>query len=192
MTDWEKRYQAKDTPWDKGCAHPALAGWLDSEPWSGKILVPGCGPGHDVRVLAGTGAEVIGLDLAPSAIAAAKRFPLVGNESFRQGDLFALPAEWAETFDGVFEHTCFCAIAPENRPDYAAAVTKVLKPGGRFRAIFFLDPDHDEEGPPYGCTKVELDRLFGSAFDLLSEITNVPTFPGREGRECGMIWQKKG
>jgi len=26
--DWEARYQAGDTPWDKGRAHPALVQWL--------------------------------------------------------------------------------------------------------------------------------------------------------------------
>jgi len=190
-TNWEERYQAGDTPWDKGTVHPALPGWLRSEPWTGKILVPGCGSGHDVRALAGSGAEVIGLDLAPSAIAAAERFARGGNESYVEGDLFDLPLEWEETFDGVFEHTCFCAIAPGKRPDYAAAITKVLKPGGQLRAIFYLNPDHDEEGPPYGCTRMELNSLFASAFDPVSETTNFPTFPGREGRECGMIWRKK-
>ena len=191
MTDWEERYQAGDTPWDKGTGHPALAGWLRSEPWTGKILVPGCGLGHDVRALAGIGAEVVGLDLAPSAIAAAGRFAPVGNESYVQGNLFALSPEWESSFDGVFEHTCFCAIAPGKRLDYVAAVARVLKAGGQLRAIFYLDPDHDEEGPSYGCTRAELDQLFAPGFDLVSEMTNFPTFPGREDRECGMIWRRR-
>lgn len=191
MTDWEERYQAGDTPWNKGQAHPMLAGWLASEPMEGKIVVPGCGLGHDVRALAAAGAEVIGLDLAPSAIAAASRFPKAGHESFVQCDFFELPSTWERTFDGVFEHTCFCAILPEMRSEYAAAVTRLLKPGGRFHAIFFLNPDHDEEGPPYRCTREELDQLFAPTLEFISEINHFPTFPGREGQESGMIWRRK-
>ena len=191
MTVWEQRYQTSDTPWEKGAPHPALRGWMQTNPLEGRILVPGCGSGHDVRALADAGAEVVGLDLAPSAIAAADRFPKVGKESYVQGDLFALPPSWAAGFDGVFEHTCFCAIPPEKRPDYLAAVTRILKPGGRFLAVFFFDPDSEDGGPPFGCTREEVVGLFASGFDLVSETKKFPTYPGREGRERCMEFRRK-
>jgi methyl halide transferase len=50
-------------------------------------------------------------------------------------------------------------------------------------AIFFLNPDHDEEGPPYGCQLDELDSLFSPNFELVDERDGLSTFPGREGRE---------
>ena len=50
-------------------------------------------------------------------------------------------------------------------------------------AIFFLNPDHDEEGPPFGCHLDELDALFSPTFELVDEQGDLPTFPGREGRE---------
>jgi methyl halide transferase len=58
-----------------------------------------------------------------------------------------------------------------------------LKPKGHLLAIFFLNPDHDEEGPPYGCTIEELDALFSPHFRLIEEVASLPTYPGREGRE---------
>ena len=55
MTDWEARYQAGETPWEKGEAAPPLIellGKLEKPAWGrGPILVPGCGFGHDVRAL---------------------------------------------------------------------------------------------------------------------------------------------
>ena len=70
--DWEQLYREGETPWEKGAAHPALIRWLNENPLSGRVLVPGCGFGYDVRALAATGAEVVGLDIAPSAITTAR------------------------------------------------------------------------------------------------------------------------
>jgi methyl halide transferase len=180
--DWEERYRRNDTPWEKGAAHPALVAWLRANPISGRVMVPGCGFGHDARVLAAAGAEVVGLDIAPFAIEAAKGFPRHGEISFVLGDLFHPEALQGE-FDWIFEHTCFCAIPPGRRVDYVRRVTALLKPGGHLLAIFFLDPDNDEGGPPYGCTIEELDALFSPHFWLVKEIGSLPTYPGREGRE---------
>jgi methyl halide transferase len=190
MTDWEHRYQTADTPWDKGQPHPALVNWLARHSLRGKILVPGCGTGHDVRALATHGAEVWGLDVAPSAIHAASAHPAVGNERYVLGDLFSPPEEWTSGFDAVFEHTCFCAIDPVERSRYARAVAKVLRPSGVFLAIFYLNPDHDEPGPPFGCSPDELDTLFAPTFRLVSEDRNFVTFPGREGREILRVHER--
>ena len=190
MTDWEQRYRSGDTPWEKGTAHPALVAWLARNPVAGRILVPGCGSGHDVRALAATGAEVVGFDLAPSAVEAAERFPRIGKETYVCGDFFAPPEDWTGTFDGIFEHTCFCAIPPDRRSDYAASVAKLLKSGGHLLAIFYLDPDHDGGGPPYGCSLDELDERFLPRFRIIEEQGDIPTFPGREGREILRVFER--
>ena len=188
--DWNQRYVEGDTPWDKGAAHPALGAALARGVFSGRILVPGCGTGHDVRALASLGLEVTGLDIAPLALEKARTHAAVGGEKYSLGDLFDLPGEFAKAFDGVFEHTCFCAIDPQRRADYADAVAAVLKPGGRLLSVFFLDPDNDGEGPPFGCTAEETDRLFASRFRLLEEDAKPPTFPEREGRELLRLFER--
>ncbi len=195
-TDWESRYQTGDTPWDRGEPSPGLVGFLREQPLHGRVLVPGCGLGHDVRAIAAAGGgetEVVGLDIAPSALDAARHFPRVGNERYERGDFFAPPPEWHGAFDAVWEHTCFCAIDPSQREAYAASVAQVLKPGGLFLAIFYLDPDLDpgESGPPFGVTPAELDRIFGDAFTRLREWTPARTYPGREGHERMRLFVRK-
>jgi SAM-dependent methyltransferase len=50
---------------------------------TGRVLVPGCGSGHDVRAIAQKKtALVVGMDIAPSAIRTASAFPVEVNESY--------------------------------------------------------------------------------------------------------------
>ncbi len=193
MSDWEELYQAGETRWEKGTPHPELIAFLRRCPLHGRVLVPGCGFGHDVRAVAATADQVVGLDIAPSAIAGAKNHPSVGGERYVRGDLFALPAAMRGAFDWVFEHTCFCAIPPERRDDYVAAVAGALAPGGRLFAIFYMTPDMDpgEEGPPFGSTPEELDERFGGAFETVAEWPPTGTHPGREGRELCRVMIRK-
>lgn len=191
-TDWETLYQSGEAGWDKGAPAPGLLAFLAEMPLMGRVLVPGCGRGHDVRAIAAAGAdEVIGLDLAPSAFAGAETVP---NMRFVLGDLFALSTEFQSAFDAVFEHTCFCAIPRERRDDYVQAVAGALKPGGLLLGVFYLNPRDDPDptlGPPFNATLEELDTRFAEHFTLLRSETPARTFPGREGREVLRLLQKK-
>lgn len=184
-TDWEDHYLRGETPWEKGAPSPGLIDFLSQQPITGRVLVPGCGYGHDVRAIAPTADKVIGLDIAPSAVKAAAERPPIRNERYVVGDLFALPPELRGSFDWVWEHTCFCAIDPSLRPSYVEAVASALKPSGQFLAIFYLDPgwDNPSEGPPFGVSVAELDELFLSRFNLVREWLPARAYPGREGRE---------
>ena len=184
QTDWEAAYRCGDTPWEKGKAHPALIDLLaENGPIAGEILVPGCGFGYDVRALSTSVNQVIGIDLAQFAISKAKAFPKVADEEYLQADLFALPREFDGKFDVVLEHTCFCAIDPKMRANYVETIVRILEPNGKMVAIFFLNPDHEEDGPPYGASRAELDELFGSKFSLEEEWIPRRTYEGREQRE---------
>jgi SAM-dependent methyltransferase len=190
--NWEELYRTGETPWEKGKAHPELVAFLRRQPLNGRVLVPGCGHGHDVRAIAACADEVVGLDIAEGAIAAAENYPVVGGERFVLGDLFALSPRWRGQFDWVFEHTCFCAIDPEMRLAYVDAVSSALRPGGHLLAIFYMNPDMDpgETGPPFGSTKEDLDALFAPAFDFLGEWIPAETFSGREQRELVRVLRR--
>ena len=57
-------------------------------------------------------------------------------------------------------------------------------------AIFFLNPDHDEGGPPYGIFRAELDALFGAQFFLEKEWIPRRTYESREERELMRILRR--
>ena len=53
MNNWEERYQQGDTGWDRGSTSLALYTWLDNGALKPcRILIPGCGRGHEVVALA--------------------------------------------------------------------------------------------------------------------------------------------
>jgi SAM-dependent methyltransferase len=192
QTDWDDLYRRRETPWEKGKAHPGLVDFLTEHgSLSGDIFVPGCGSGHDVRALSTKENHVLGVDIAASAIQKAEAEPKEGHEEYLLGDLFRLPNEFDHRFDWIFEHTCFCAISPARRPDYVRTIVRLLKPAGRMLAIFFINPDHDEEGPPYRVSPAELEEFFSENFVLEKEWVPARTHAGREQRELMRILRRR-
>ncbi len=199
-TDWEQHYQDGETPWDKGAPSPGLVAWLAENEITGRVIVPGCGLGHDVRALAASsgGAQVTGLDVAPSAVQSAQKFAPVGGENFEVGDWFELKPEQLGSFDWAWEHTCFCAIDPSMREAYVDAAFSALKPGGRLLGVFYLDPYDDEhqpgEGPPHGVDEDQLIEYFiaDGRFSLQQRWVPPLAYPGREGLELMLLLQRNG
>ena len=195
MADWESLYQTGDTGWDKGAPAPPLVDWLSKNKIDGLWLVPGCGRGHDVASLAGAGAsKVTGLDLSPTPIAEAREHYGSRNMEWMVGDLFALPNTLDSHFDGVFEHTCYCAIPRDSRDDYVRAVHAALKPGGFLLAVFYINPRDNPDptlGPPFSATLDELDARFSPYFTLEQDEVPTVAYPGREGRERLQLYRKR-
>jgi len=189
-TSWEELYQKGDTRWDKGEPSPGLVDFLEQHPElpRGRVLVPGCGMGHDVRAWAQAGFEATGLDLAPSAIRHSREKTAAAGLSaeYCLEDFLTAPLP---AFDWLFEHTLFCAIDPSRRGDYAKAAARVLTPDGRFLAIFYMLPV-DEEGPPFGSTRESIRAQFEPYFELLSDW--VPrSYSNRTGLEWMTLWRKR-
>jgi SAM-dependent methyltransferase len=184
QSDWDDLYRRRETPWEKGKPHPGLVDFLeDHGSLTGEIFVPGCGSGHDVRALSMENNHVVGVDIATRAIARANARPPIAKEEYELADLFKLPPKFDHQFDWVVEHTCFCAIDPARRSEYVDIVVRLLRPGGNLLAIFFINPDHDEEGPPYRVSIEELEEFFGRFFSVEKEWVPARTHAGREQRE---------
>jgi SAM-dependent methyltransferase len=163
--------------------------YLGRHPVKGRILVPGCGRGHDVRMLAGQGAEVVGLDISSKALEMAWAIESVGRETYLAGDLLDPNADFGR-FDLIFEHTCFCAIDPSDRKEYVRVVHRALEPGGHLLAIFFMFIE-DPEGPPFPVDTDEIDNLFGDAFETLETWVPSEAYPERENREQMRLMRRK-
>ena len=185
MDFWQGRYNSQNTPWDLGKASPHLSALLQQAPdWlrPGKTAVVGCGRGHDAALFAQAGFPTVGFDYAPGAIAEAKA--LYGAMAdFQQANLFELadPASpWAGQFDYWIEHTCFCAILPEERPAYVRSALNLLKPNGLLIGVFW---EHDDpDGPPFSTPEADWHAAFDAHFEVVS-VEAGPPAGGRQGIE---------
>jgi cyclopropane fatty-acyl-phospholipid synthase-like methyltransferase len=189
-TDWQERYQTEDTPWDKGEPAPGLVDWLKVQTLDPetRVLVPGCGRGHDASAWAKAGFDTTAMDLAELALSDAReKYESLPNLAFFPGNF--LDEKPQEPYDLIFEHTLYCAIDPARREDYAKSLPNWLKPGGYFLAIHFIFP-LDEEGPPFGASKDEIINRFQTNFTLRDD-WKPRHFEGRKNEEWMFLWQRK-
>lgn len=114
-----------------GCGDPlAFAGVKEDE----TVLDLGSGAGIDCFIAAqkvGPSGKVIGLDMTPAMLEAARRNAKAGgytNVEFRKGDAEDMPIESASV-DWVISN-CVINLAPDKQKVFAE-INRVLKPGGR-------------------------------------------------------------
>lgn len=182
---WEALYTQGQDGWEMGVPHPSLVHVVETTPPPrGRVAVPGCGRGHDARFLARRGWDVVGFDFAPAAITEART--LAEREGvavrFEQRDIFTLDRDWAGAFDGIWEYTCFCAIDPRRRAEYARVMAAILRPGGWLLACFFpVRPDGG--GPPYPVNRQEVRRLLARSFRIEWAGPPPRPVPRRAGQE---------
>ena len=188
---WEGLYQHGEDGWDLGAATPPLVRWTAAHPElvDGKrVLVIGCGRGHDARMLARAGAKVTAVDFAAEAVAGARALAASEGVTMEvlQADLFELPSqpEHAGRYDLCVEHTCFCAIDPARRAEYVEAVRALVVDGGHLLALFYA---HGRPGgPPFTTDDAELERLFPPRFVV--EHREIPPDSLERRRGAERLW----
>ncbi|OQE24277.1 hypothetical protein PENSTE_c007G02202 [Penicillium steckii] len=180
---WDK---GNGLPWDKGFPNPALEDALvqrratiggaigqdaQGQSYRRKALVPGCGRGVDVLLLASFGFDAYGLEYSATAVEACKKEQAEnhswyrvrdqsigqGNVTFIQGDFF--DDAWLQKigvalngFDIIYDYTFFCALDPSMRPKWALRHTQLLSPSPAGNLICLEFPRHKDPkaaGPPY-------------------------------------------
>ena len=182
---WDDLYARGGDGWELGQPAPPLVDFVErTPPRPGRVAVPGCGRGHDVRYLATQGYTATGFDFSGAAIAAARTLARTAGVTaeFQERDIFSLGREYANTFDGVWEYTRFCAIAPDRRAEYVRTIAAVLKPGGWYLACFFPMRSRSA-GPPFPVARAEVRRLFAPRFRLERAFPPIRSVRARQGQE---------
>ena len=158
---WEVDYERENDGWDLGGPTPVFKRLASSgQLIPGRMIVLGAGRGHDAREFARNGFQVTAVDFASQAVQEMHR--LAGPEApveILQHDIFDLPETLYHSFDYVLEYTCFCAIDPKRRAEYADLVTLLLKPNGIYIDLAF-PLDGRTGGPPFAVTESEIMELF--------------------------------
>jgi SAM-dependent methyltransferase len=190
---WDEDYLRGGDGWDLGGPAAVFKRLAQSGRFQpGRMLVPCAGRGHDAREFARHGFQVTAVDFSDWAVAEMQRLqsPEAPVE-VRREDLFAMPAEFTGAFDYVLEYTCFCAIDPGRREEYADMVRRVLKPGGIYIDLAF-PMDQRPGGPPFTVSEGDVFRLFGDrGFDLIMQEMPPDSVKPRRGKEKLLVFRKR-
>ncbi len=189
---WEEIYQRDDAGWDLGGPTPVFRRLLKSKHFApGKIIVLGAGRGHDAREFARHGFAVTAVDFAAEAARDMRALAEpTAPVDILHADIFGLPPAFDGAFDYVLEYTCFCAIHPSRRAEYADLVTRLLKPDGVFIDMAF-PLDTPDGGPPFAVSADEVITLFHArGFKLRSREVPFDSVKPRHHREELLIFQK--
>ncbi len=166
-TYWTKRYQDKETKWDQEGPAQALKSIMPQLKLSSqRIAVLGAGTCEDAAYLASLGHFVTAIDFSGEAIARARlKFSQLERLKFIECDIFHLPASLDESFDLVFEHTCYCAVDPLKRSQLVKIWNRLLAPQGHMLGVFFAVDKR--QGPPFGGSEWEIKKRLEKYFRLL-------------------------
>jgi len=159
-------------PWVLGEPNESLVEWAAGPDGTRRLdgrgkraLIVGCGTGDDAEVLAGLGFAVTGFDIAPTAIAAARRLHPDSAVRYQVADLLDLPPEWSGAFDLVVEIYTVQPLFGEARARALAALHGPVAPGGTLLVISWAaddeSPERDPAMMPWPLTGAELDAAAG-------------------------------
>ena len=185
---WEERYAAGETGWDIGYISTPLKVYIDQLQCRDlKILVPGCGNGHEVEYLHNQGFDnVYAMELTQKPLDnLLTRMPDFPTQQVILGDFFAHKGQ----YDLILEQTFFSAFEPRLRPDYARKIHELLSANGKLVGVLFNCELGG--GPPYGGTKEEYESCFRPYFNLHVFEESYNSIESRDGIELFINLEKK-
>jgi SAM-dependent methyltransferase len=143
---WDSSYTDGRPPWDTGRPQPVFL--LAADSMRSPVLDAGCGTGENALALAERGSEIVGLDIAPSAVAQARRKTSERGllATFIVGDALELDG-LGRRFATVIDSGLFHTFPPELVSRYVESLHRALEPDGVLYLLCFSDRQPGTMGP---------------------------------------------
>jgi methyl halide transferase len=185
---WNNRYETEETSWDLKTISPPLKAYIDQLTDKNlRILIPGCGSGHEAEYLLKQGfQDVTVIDIAPLAVKKIKSY-LSDYQSVKIvcSDFFTHSGE----YDLILEQTFFCALDPALRTKYVQKMSELLTQNGKLIGLLF--GVQFPKNPPFGGSKEEYLTLFSDKFKINFIEPCYNSVKPREGNELFFNFSKK-
>lgn len=144
VLDWDGAYKGEagfegPPPWNIGEPQPELAALHRAGKFESDVLDAGCGHAELSLALASDGLTVVGLDLSPTAIAAANNAAQVrglSTASFAQADITSFTG-YDGRFNTVIDSTLFHSLPVEGRNGYLKSIHRASAPGAHYYVLVF-------------------------------------------------------
>jgi ubiquinone/menaquinone biosynthesis C-methylase UbiE len=158
---WDASYHDGSPPWDIGRPQPAIVRLASEGGFAGAVLDAGCGTGENALHVASLGFSVLGVDVAETALAMArKKVHDRGIEAeFVAADAFHLD-RLGRMFQTVMDCGLFHTFDGEERPGYVASLASVTDRGGSLHVLCFSNEIPDTG--PHPIRQEELRAAFNA------------------------------
>jgi SAM-dependent methyltransferase len=204
VMDWDSAYREEKfegpPPWNIGEPQPELAALVAAGKFRSDVLDAGCGFAELSLALAAQGYTVVGIDLTPTAVAAATKAAQdrgLTTASFVQADIRSLTG-YDGRFSTIVDSSLFHSLPVEGRDGYLSSVHRAAAPSASYYVLVFAKgavPAEIDQGP----NEVDEDELRAavSKYWEIDEIrpafirANIPqvddTFPPHDRDEKGRM-----
>ncbi|TCS36991.1 thiopurine S-methyltransferase [Paucimonas lemoignei] len=183
---WSERFSAHFTPWDLGGIPAALRQFVAQAPHPYATFIPGCGTGYEVAYLSEAGWDVVAIDFAPTAVAAAQARLGPWGKRVRQADFFSFVPD--KPVELIYERAFLCALPRASWPDVVQRWASVLPAGGLLAGFFYFDTA--PKGPPFGASSGELEGLLAPWFERVDDQPVSDSLPLFAGKERWQVWRR--
>lgn len=158
---WDESYRDGPAPWDIGRAQPVIVRLAAEGGIAGPVLDAGCGTGENAIHVASLGLQILGVDVADTALAMAREKAADrGIEiEFAAADAFELE-RLGRTFVTVLDCGLFHTFDGTERPEYVASLASVTERDGTLYVLCFSD--RGPETGPHPVSQEELRAAFNA------------------------------
>jgi SAM-dependent methyltransferase len=144
VMDWDDTYREEGgfdgpPPWNIGEPQPELDALIRDGKVRSDVLDAGCGHAELSLSLAADGYTVVGIELTPTAVAAARKAAQernLPNASFVQDDITTFTG-YDGRFNTIMDSTLFHSLPVEGRDGYQQSVYRAAAPGAAYYVLVF-------------------------------------------------------
>jgi thiopurine S-methyltransferase len=164
---WRSRWQDRQIGFHEGKPNAFLSRF--AERLTGRVLVPLCGKSEDLAYLESLGHEVVGIELAESAVREFYSDHPGTSVQIINSDLFAVTPAQVGRIDSIYDRAALIALPPQMRVRYAAHLQE-LAPAARMLLVTLEYPEGTMAGPPFSVLEDEVRSLYKNApIELLDQ-----------------------
>ncbi len=165
---WDESYKDGLPPWDLGRPQPAIVRLADQDAFARTVLDAGCGSGEHALFLATRGHEVLGVDVAETAIERAREKAASRHlaATFLVADALQLGG-LDRSFESVLDVGLFHTFDDDDRRAYVDSLASATRAGCVLHLLCFSEETPGDWGPRR-VSQAELRSAYATGWNVLS------------------------
>ena len=165
---WDASYEDEPAPWDVGVPQPAIERVVLGDGLVGPVLDAGCGTGENTLLIASRGLQVLGVDVAETALKMAREKAQKRGIDAEFATADALELERLDrTFATIIDCGLFHSFDADERLRYVASLASVTAQDGTAYVLCFSNVGPDVGPHPVSPEELRAAFTAGGGWDVV-------------------------